>query len=142
MQSKRNGFVYSTRAYYEDTDASGLVYNGSYVRYMERARTEWLRHIGYEQRHLMDDMGIVFVVRRIEVDYLAPAHLDATLTLHTRLVQLGKVSMTFEQQVWWDDTLICKGLNKVACIAHPEMRPTAIPDALYQHIKSICHPPT
>lgn len=135
VKQAESEFVFPIRVYYEDTDATGLVYNGSYVRFLERARTEWLRHIGYEQHDLMHELGMAFVVRRVEIDYLAPAHLDGLLQIHNSLVRLGKASMTFNQQVKLDGTLLCQVTSKIACVAYPAMKPMAIPADLYQSMQ-------
>ena len=79
MQAIDKHFRFPLRVYYEDTDAGGVVYYANYLAFMERARTEWLRAIGYENRQLMDELGVVFAVRRACVDYLGPARLDDLL---------------------------------------------------------------
>ena len=86
------------RVYYEDTDMAGIVYYANYLRYIERARSEWVRELGIDQR-AMKENGLVFVVRRIEADYLAPARLDDLLTVETETVQLTGVRWILEQRV-------------------------------------------
>lgn len=130
-----NEFVFPIRVYYEDTDATGLVYNGNYVRFMERARTEWLRHLGYEQHDLMRELSMAFVVRRAEIDYLAPARFDDLIQIHSHLAHLGKASMTFSQQVKLGETLLCQAVSKIACVAYPQMKPMAIPAELYRQME-------
>lgn len=86
------------RVYYEDTDMAGIVYYANYLRYIERARSEWVRELGIDQR-AMKENGLVFVVRRVEADYLAPARLDDLLTVETETVQLTGVRWILEQRV-------------------------------------------
>lgn len=86
------------RVYYEDTDMAGIVYYANYLRYIERARSEWVRELGIDQRELKEN-GLVFVVRRVEADYLAPARLDDLLTVETETVQLTGVRWILEQRV-------------------------------------------
>jgi len=122
-------FVWPIRVYYEDTDAGGVVFYANYLRFMERARTEWLRSFGFEQDALMEDPGIVFAVRRTEVDYLMPARFNELLSVRSRVVELGGASLTFEQQIARDSDqqLLCKGVIKVACLNNSTMRPARIP---------------
>jgi acyl-CoA thioester hydrolase len=90
---------WALRVYYEDTDAVGIVYHGSYLRFAERARTEMLRALGFDHRSLLRDHGLAFAVRSLEVDYLASAKLDEELNVHTRVEQVGGASVTLIQEV-------------------------------------------
>jgi acyl-CoA thioester hydrolase len=96
----------SLRVYYEDTDFSGHVYHASYLRFLERGRTEWLRAIGFEQRDLKRSDALTFAVRRVEIDYVRPAAMDDALTVHTRLRRIGGASIDFEQ-------IITRGAEKL-----------------------------
>lgn len=87
------------RVYYEDTDFSGRVYHASYLRFMERGRTEWLRTFGFEHGALADEAGLVFAVRRLEIDYLAPAVIDDLLSVETRIAELRGAAIDFAQIV-------------------------------------------
>ena len=89
----------SVRVYYEDTDLAGIVYYANYLRFIERARTEWVRALGVDQGALKREEGIVFAVRRVEADYLKPARFDDVLTVTTRLLELGGARIELEQQV-------------------------------------------
>jgi acyl-CoA thioester hydrolase len=91
--------LFEVRVYYEDTDFSGHVYHASYLRFMERARTEWLRAIGFEQSHLQQGESTTFAVRRIAIDYLRPARMDDALTVETRIARVGGASVEFEQAI-------------------------------------------
>ena len=88
-------FVWPARVYYEDTDAGGVVYYANYLKFLERARTEWLRALGFDQRDLMRDAGILFAVRHVEIDYLLPARFDDELRIEAAVERASKVSLTF-----------------------------------------------
>src|ERR1700722_19710070 len=90
---------YGIRVYYEDTDAGGIVYHASYLRFAERARTEFMRLVDWPSGRILSELGCFWVVRRIEIDYRQPARLDDALTIETRLVSLGGASMTARQLV-------------------------------------------
>ncbi|MCZ8080441.1 MAG: tol-pal system-associated acyl-CoA thioesterase [Fuscovulum sp.] len=90
---------FDLRVYYEDTDLAGIVYYANYLRFIERARTEWVRGLGVDQGALKRDEGIVFAVRRVEADYLKPARFDDLLTVKTRLLELGGARIELEQEV-------------------------------------------
>lgn len=131
-------FAWPLRVYYEDTDAAGVVYYANYLRFMERARTEWLRALGFEQDELRRDHGVIFTVRRAEVDYLAPAFFNDRLTVHASLVQAGRVSIEFGQRIVrdTDGTLCCAGKVKVACVDAERLRPCRIPAVVLAGIQS------
>lgn len=90
---------FELRVYYEDTDLAGIVYYANYLRFIERARTEWVRGLGVDQGALKRDEGIVFAVRRVEADYLKPARFDDVLTVTTRLLEMGGARIELEQEV-------------------------------------------
>ncbi len=87
------------RVYYEDTDLAGLVYYANYLKFIERARSEWVRSLGVDQRCLRAEQGLVFAVRRVEADYLAPAHFDDELTVYTALQQATGAKLVLDQTV-------------------------------------------
>ena len=93
------GSALDIRVYYEDTDFSGRVYHASYLRFMERGRTEWLRALGFEHGALSGEQGVVFAVRRLQIEYLAPAVIDDLLHVETRLVEIRGAVIAFEQLV-------------------------------------------
>lgn len=103
------------RVYYEDTDLAGIVYYANYFRFIERARTEALTERGVDQRALKAEQGVVFAVRRVEAEYLAPAHLLDTLRVETALGALGGASVGLEQSVWRDETCLFRA--KVLIVA-------------------------
>ena len=129
-------FVWPVRVYYEDTDAGGVVYYANYLRFLERARTEWLRSLGFEQDALMADSGVVFAVRRVEVDYLKPARLDDALAVHARIAERGRASLVFEQEIRRGPEVLCRGVVKVACLEAARLRPAPIPPAIVEVIRN------
>jgi len=122
-------FAWPVRVYYEDTDFGGVVYYANYLRYFERARTEWLRSLGFEQDRLRDEQGVLFVVRRVEVDYLRPARFNEPLEVSVRVVERRKASLVFEQAVRpaGGGEVLAQGRVKVACVDAERLRPAAIP---------------
>lgn len=91
--------TFATHVYYEDTDLAGIVYYANYFKYIERARTEWVREAGVDQTRLKEDDGIVFAVRRVEADYLSPAKFDDALVVHTDVLQMSGVRIVLSQEV-------------------------------------------
>jgi acyl-CoA thioester hydrolase len=107
------------RVYWEDTDASGLVYHASYIRFMERGRTELLRSLGIEQSQLLDrtlGIPIYFVVRAMQLDFRKPAALDDMLSVETRPMELGGASLTLDQRVLRGDETLVTAIVKVVCV--------------------------
>lgn len=127
-------FTFPVRVYYEDTDAGGVVYYANYLKFMERARTEWLRRLGYEQDNLASEEKIVFAVRRVELDYHKPALFNEELMVNTMLDNLGKASITFRQSVERRGEILCQGKIQIACVDLSEFKPVPIPKAMYQKI--------
>lgn len=120
-------FTWTVRVYYEDTDAGGIVYYANYLKFFERARTEWLRSIDLHQQTLIDSHGAMFVVKRASVDYHAPAKLDDEITLTLSIEKLGRASVEFTQQAHRGATLLATGQVKVGCVDRAGVRPMAIP---------------
>ena len=123
------------RVYYEDTDAGGVVFYARYLAYMERARTEWLRALGFDNSGLATGPGVVFAVRHVDVDYLRPARLDDDLTVTAGVIDIRRASLTFEQQVRLLDEVLCRGHVKIVCVDNVRFRPKAIPVELLDKIK-------
>jgi acyl-CoA thioester hydrolase len=121
-------FTWTVRVYYEDTDAGGIVYYANYLKFYERARTEWLRSLGIDQQTLRDQDGALFVVRNASVDYVASARLDDEVKLTLNVEKLGRASVQFFQQAWRGDTLLSSADVKVACVDAATMRPRSLPD--------------
>ena len=122
------------RVYYEDTDAGGVVYHAQYVKFMERARTEWLRELGFDQRVLRETQDLLFVVRSMELDFQAPARLDDELIATAELIHCGKASFTFAQTVERNGMELVKARVKVAAISATEMKPRGMPRELLDQL--------
>lgn len=131
-----SGFTLPVRVYYEDTDAGRVVYHSNYINFMERARTEWLRSLGYEQDVLIREQGIVFVVRSVQVDYLKPALFNDLLLVEAAIHEIGRTSVHFRQNIWRENkseqTLehLIAGIVRVVCVDFESFRPTAIPSEI------------
>ncbi|MGZ8290151.1 MAG: tol-pal system-associated acyl-CoA thioesterase [Telluria sp.] len=122
-------FSWTIRIYYEDTDAGGIVFYANYLKFFERARTEWLRAVGVSQQELAAEDGAIFVVKSASVDYHAPAKLDDVLNLTLSIEKLGRASVSFAQQAWCGDTLLASASVKVGCVDAATLRPRSLPDA-------------
>lgn len=107
---------FDIRVYYEDTDAGGVVYYANYLKFTERARTEWLRAAGIQSSKLAEETGVYIVVRHVEADYRAPARLDDLLTVETSLIDLGKASFTMQQNVTRGGLLLVATKVVLACM--------------------------
>ncbi|MGT2472183.1 tol-pal system-associated acyl-CoA thioesterase [Paraburkholderia terrae] len=129
------GFVWPIRVYYEDTDAGGIVFYANYLKFFERARTEWLRACGIDQRKLAEESGALFVVRSTALDYRAPARLDDMLRIVSRIERLGRASVDFAQEAWRDDTLLATGTIRVGCVDSQSMKPAAIPPSVHAALR-------
>jgi acyl-CoA thioester hydrolase len=128
-------FTWNVRVYYEDTDAGGIVYYANYLKFFERARTEWLRALGFSQHSLLEHHDTLFVVKRVSADYHAPARLDDELKLTVSIEKLGGASLTFLQQAWCGEQLLNTAHVKVGCV-DAALRPRAVPAAIADQIRS------
>lgn len=115
------------RVYYEDTDAAGVVYYANYLRFCERARTEWLRSAGFEQQTLLNERRLAFVVRSIAGDYLSPGLLDDALNVVSMIETLGGASLVFVQKVMRDTEILFQGRFVIACVNLDKKRPAPLP---------------
>jgi acyl-CoA thioester hydrolase len=129
-------FSWPVRVYYEDTDAGGVVYYANYLKFAERARTEWLRMHGYEQTDLAQQHGVIFVVRSLTIDYLKPARFNDTLQVSVELIKVGAGQIDLAQRVTRGDDLIARAAVKVVCVGLSSMRPTRIPQSLATRIRT------
>ncbi len=130
-------FKFPARVYYEDTDVAGVVYHANYLKYMERGRTELLRHLGIEQDRFIED-DIAFAVRRMDIDFLKPARFNDKLTITTRVKLIKKASILFEQEVVLVDdalTQLCQAQVQVACVQMTSMRPKPIPQQILEELQ-------
>lgn len=128
-------FRWPVRVYYEDTDAGGVVYHTGYIRYFERARTEWLRALGYSQRRLSEETGVLFSVVDLTIRYLRPARLDDAIEVVTRATVAGGASVAFEQQILSAaGAALAEGRVRVACVDAGSFRPRRLPAELLEKI--------
>ena len=126
-------FVWPVRVYYEDTDLAGVVYYANYLRFMERARTEWLRSLGLDQSALLEDENIVFVVVSAELKFRKPARFDDKLEVTARVVSHKRASMEFAQKIWRDcvgEDLLCEGHIRAATIDATSLKPKRMPQKI------------
>ena len=128
------GFQLPIRVYIEDTDAGGIVFYVNYLKYMERARTELLRSLGFDKPAVTNNNGIL-VVASAQIDYKRSAVLDDALLVTASVLKLTKVSVVFEQVVLRGEELLCSATIKVACVNKEGMRPMAMPADLYKKIR-------
>ena len=134
-------FALPLRVYYEDTDAGGVVYYVNYLKFMERARTEYVRTLGFNQ-HELAQLNTLFVVHSAQASYHAPARLDNELLVTARVVKRKRASLEFYQQVRrvHDDCLLCEGRFVIACVNADNFKPKAIPEHLQQAMPQMSKP--
>ena len=123
-------FNWTVRVYYEDTDAGGIVFYANYLKFFERARTEWLRALDVSQQQMADEHGAIFVVKSASVDYHAPAKLDDVITLTLSIEKLGRASVLFVQHASSGDALLASARVKVGCVDRAGLKPRPLPDAV------------
>jgi acyl-CoA thioester hydrolase len=125
-----SAFIWPIRVYWEDTDAGGVVYHASYLRFLERARTEWMRALGFGQDALREREGLVFVVRAMRLEFLRAARLDDELTVCVALGECRRASLLMRQSVLRGEVPLLDAEVKVACVTAADFRPRAVPEAL------------
>ena len=130
-------FSLPVRVYYEDTDAGGVVYYANYLRFLERARTELLRNLGFGQAKLASDAGIAFAVRSLTVEFLKSARLDDQLEVATRIESLGRAQALFDQRIERAGETLLTATVRLACLDLKRGRATAIPDDIYDELKKL-----
>jgi acyl-CoA thioester hydrolase len=129
-------FRLAIRVYWEDTDAAGIVFYANYLKFFERARTEWLRSLGFDQEQLRAEAGIAFVVAETAVRYRLPARLDDMLDITVRVVHLGQASLEVAQEAWRGSDLLAEGTIRVGCVELGTFRPRRVPDDILSKIKN------
>lgn len=130
-------FCLPVRVYYEDTDAAGVVYYANYLRFIERARTDWLRTLGVNQGVLMESHGIAFAVRSLEADYLKPARLDDELIVQSTLEEVGRAQVVFRQNVMRGEELLFSARVRVVSFDPLTARAAAIPKTIQEKFKAL-----
>ncbi len=124
------------RIYWEDTDAGGVVFYANYLKFFERARTEWLRAAGVGQLALREATGAMFVVADVQMRYLAPAKLDDLITVSVQVAEQGAASMVLVQEAWRGSTLLAQGRIRIGCVQADSLKPRRIPAQVLQAIAS------
>ncbi len=120
-------FRHTLRVYWEDTDAGGVVFYANYLKFFERARTEWLRSFGHSQQRLRDETGAIFVVAETSLRYLRPARLDDVLVVTVQVQGAGRASLLIDQQALRGDELLAEGTIRIGCVDVQSFRPRRIP---------------
>ena len=128
---------FPVHVYYEDTDLAGIVYYANYFKYIERARTEWIRDLGVDQAAMKRDAGLVFAVRRVEADYLIPARFDEDLIVETRLHEATGARVLLEQDVWRGDTRLFAALVTIVALRESG-GPARLPANIRQKLTQMC----
>jgi acyl-CoA thioester hydrolase len=123
-------FRHALRVYWEDTDAGGIVYYANYLKFFERARTEWLRSLGVQQHALREATGAIFVVSDTQLRFLRPARLDDLLEVTARLRETGLASVHIAQQAWRGAELLAEGDIRIGCVDAMTLRPRRLPDPI------------
>ena len=132
----RKPFTFALRVYYEDTDAAGVVYYANYLKFMERARTEWLESLGFPLAPFERAHGVAFVVHRVEVDFLLPARLNDTLAATVEVLDRKAASLRLTQTVLRGDELLTRAQVGLACVDAQALRPRRIPDPLAKALEN------
>lgn len=127
-------FCWPVRVYYEDTDAGGVVYYANYLKFFERARTEMLRSLGFEQDNLLSEQNLIFVVRSVNIDYLKPARFNEQLEVSAKIIEQQKTNFIFEQTITRRQDVLCRGMIRIACLDSQRMKPKPIPSAILEHL--------
>ena len=128
-------FRHPVRVYWEDTDAGGIVFYANYLKFFERARTEWLRALGHSQQEMVDATGCMFVVQETTVRYVKPARLDDQLTITVDVRERGRASLRIAQQAWCGDRLLAEGDIRIGCVERATMKPHRIPGPIFEAIE-------
>jgi len=133
-------FIWPVRVYYEDTDSGGVVYYANYLKFMERARTERLRTLGFEQDRLRTEQGILFTVHSIQVDFRQPARFNDALEVSAAVSEQRRASLTFDQQIRRRDepSVLCSGKIRIACVDAASFRPSPIPAFILEALPDVC----
>jgi acyl-CoA thioester hydrolase len=134
--SDSSRFSFPIRVYWEDTDAGGIVYYANYLKFMERARSEWLRAIGIEQTPLKDEHNAMFVVVDVEAHFKRPARYGELLQVGCVIDQTTRASLTFKQQIFRDGELLIDGKVRVACLDATTFRPQPVPDTVVEKMRA------
>ncbi len=138
QQTQLFSYSFPLRIYYEDTDAGGVVYHGQYVRFLERARTEWLRHLGFNNTDLERKNKMLWVVTEITMNFVKPARLDDNLDVTVAVETMARVRCTFHQEVRRGDDVLLKARVTVAAVAADTFKPIELPADLKRKMEATC----
>ena len=137
LQPELFSYSFPIRVYYENTDAGGVVYHGEYLKFLERARTEWLRHLGFGHQELARSHRVSLVVTALAIDFMKPARLDDTLAVGVQLESLGKARCVFAQEIRREDEVLVRAKVTVACVSgEAALRPVELPEALRRKMEA------
>ena len=136
MQPELFTSSFPVRVYYENTDAGGVVYHSEYLKFLERARTEWLRHLGFDHQALGRNHKVVFVVSSMAIEFMKPAKLDDMVAVSVQLESLGKVRSVFVQEIRREDEVLVKAKVTVACLTVDSFKPVEIPEPLRRKMEA------
>ena len=134
--NNQQAFQWPVRVYYEDTDAGGVVYHSQYLNFMERARTEWLRHLGFEQTFLRESLNILFVVHSMQIQFKKPAKFNDMLQVSSQLVNLRLGSFECQQKISREEEILIEAQVKIACVDALTFKPTGIPTQIKLSMES------
>ncbi|NOS98686.1 MAG: tol-pal system-associated acyl-CoA thioesterase [Methylotenera sp.] len=134
MANMQKNFSWPIRVYYEDTDVGGVVYHSNYLNFMERARTEWLRALGFEQTAVKDELGVIIVIHSLNIAFKSPAKFNDLLQVNCKLANTGRSSMDIAQTITRDGVLLIEAQVKAVFVNVDTFRPVAVPEAIKQAI--------
>lgn len=120
------------RVYFQDTDAGGVVFHGAYLNFLERARTEWLRMLGFGQTELTQRHDVLFIVRALELAYMRPALLDDVVQVGAEISRLGRAQVTLRQEVRRGDDILLRAMVNLACVGRRDLRPRPMPEQVHR----------
>jgi acyl-CoA thioester hydrolase len=135
--NNKDQFVWQVRVYYEDTDAGGVVYHSNYLNFMERARTEWLRCLGFEQTNLKDNLGLVIVIHSLSIAYKSPARFNDELQVTCTLLGVGRSSIDILQSITRDDVTLVEAQVKGVFVNADTFKPMSIPTNIKQAMEQL-----
>ncbi len=133
-----NSFIFPVRVYYEDTDAAGIVYYANHLKFMERARTEWLRSLGFELPHMKSTNAVLFTVAKLNLEYNKPAIFNDTLSVSVEMERMARTYLDLIQKVTRaDEELICRGTVRIACVDAGTLKPRRMPQKLITELQRV-----
>ena len=137
-QTVMSDFSWPVRVYYEDTDSGGVVYHSQYLNFMERARTEWLRSLDFEQDTLITEQNCIFAVHSMQINFRRPARFNDALVVQSHLIAAAGARLEFDQRIMRGEELLCQAAVKVACLDAKRFRPRALPAEIMEEMQREC----